>query len=206
MALFKAESMVRVVGFLLLLVSGQAMAHQIRFDSCKIVSDKLSHCLDFLEGSLCKPSNQCCQSIYDLNAIARVVMGPRFICQCIENVTTVLPTRIRPDRIGDLTVKCDTGNSFAISEYMDCNSTKKFEPENPTTHYDIDIGYERQHLPWFSRLFPYSQDHPRLGNYGDSLKNVMLRVYSGSIRRNKVVNVIREHVLESVQVITASPG
>ncbi|KAJ6677583.1 NON-SPECIFIC LIPID-TRANSFER PROTEIN 13 [Salix viminalis] len=100
MALFKAESMVRVVGFLLLLVSGQAMVHQIRFDSCKIVSDKLSHCLDFLEGSHCKPSNQCCQSIYDLNAIARVVMGPRFICQCIENVTTVLPTRIRPDRIG----------------------------------------------------------------------------------------------------------
>ncbi|KAJ6419011.1 hypothetical protein OIU84_029170 [Salix udensis] len=113
--------MVRVVGFLLLLVSGQAMDHQIRFDSCKIVSDKLSHCLDFLEGSHCKPSNQCCQSIYDLNAIARVVMGPRFICQCIENVTTVLPTRIRPDRIGDLTVKCNTGNSFAISEYMDCN-------------------------------------------------------------------------------------
>ncbi|KAF9679231.1 hypothetical protein SADUNF_Sadunf07G0118400 [Salix dunnii] len=76
MALLKAESMVRIVGFLLLVVSGQAMAHQIKFNSCKI---------------------------------------------CIENVTTVLPTRIRPDRIGDLTVKCNTGNSFAISEYMDCN-------------------------------------------------------------------------------------
>ncbi|KAJ6741311.1 hypothetical protein OIU79_001265 [Salix purpurea] len=51
--------------------------------------------------------------------------------------------------------------------FISC-STKKFEPENPTTHYDI--GYERQHLPWFSRLFPYSQDHPRLGNYGDFSK------------------------------------
>ncbi|KAI5583083.1 hypothetical protein BDE02_07G129000 [Populus trichocarpa] len=112
--------MVRIVGFLILVVSGQAMA-QLNFDSCKIISDKLSHCLDFLAGSYCKPSNQCCQSINDLNAIARVVMGPRFISHCIENVARVLPTRIIPDRIGDLTIKCNTHNSFAISEYMDCN-------------------------------------------------------------------------------------
>ncbi|CAK7322741.1 unnamed protein product [Dovyalis caffra] len=56
----------------------------------------------------------------------KFVMGPPLICHCIEAVARMLPTRIRPDRIEDLSVQWDTHFAFSISEYMDCNSLAEY--------------------------------------------------------------------------------
>ncbi|KAJ6908715.1 non-specific lipid-transfer protein 13-like [Populus alba x Populus x berolinensis] len=102
--------MARVVGFLILAISAQAMA---KFDvdphQCLVIFDNFPYCMDFLIGSNDFPSSQCCQ------------MGSRAICECIEIITRTIPVKLRADRISDLPVRCNTHLSFPISEYMDCN-------------------------------------------------------------------------------------
>ncbi|KAJ6991558.1 non-specific lipid-transfer protein 13-like [Populus alba x Populus x berolinensis] len=94
--------MARIVGFLILAMSAQAMA---KFDvdphQCPVIFDNFPYCMDFL--------------------IAEHGMGPRAICECIEIITRTIPMKLRADRVSDLPVRCNTHLSFPISEYMDCN-------------------------------------------------------------------------------------
>ncbi|KAL3583267.1 hypothetical protein D5086_014328 [Populus alba] len=73
--------MARIVGFLILAMSAQAMA---KFDvdphQCPVIFDNFPYCMDFLIGSNDFPSSQCCQRVYDFNALAEHGMGPRAIC------------------------------------------------------------------------------------------------------------------------------
>eukprot|EP00258_Populus_trichocarpa_P045145 XP_024461164.1 non-specific lipid-transfer protein 13 [Populus trichocarpa] len=115
--------MARIVGFLILAISAQAMA---KFDvdphQCQVIFDNFPYCMDFLIGSNDWPSSQCCQRVYDFNALAEHGMGPRAICECIEIIIRTIPMKLRADRISDLPVRCNTHLSFPISEYMDCSS------------------------------------------------------------------------------------
>ncbi|KAG5242204.1 non-specific lipid-transfer protein [Salix suchowensis] len=100
--------MARIVGFLILAISAQAMAKfDVDPDQCQVIFDNFPYCMDFLIGSNDWPSRQCCQRVYDFNALAKHGMGPRAICEV--------------DLISDLPVRCSTHLSFPISEYMDCN-------------------------------------------------------------------------------------
>ncbi|KAB5548500.1 hypothetical protein DKX38_011906 [Salix brachista] len=120
--LLKAELMARIVGFLILAISAQAMAKfDVDPDQCQVIFDNFPYCMDFLIGSNDWPSRQCCQRVYDFNALAKQGMGPRAICECIEIITVTIPMKLRVDRISDLPVRCSTHLSFPISEYMDCN-------------------------------------------------------------------------------------
>ncbi|KAJ6289506.1 hypothetical protein OIU76_025345 [Salix suchowensis] len=115
--------MARIVGFLILAISAQAMAKfDVDPDQCQVIFDNFPYCMDFLIGSNDWPSRQCCQRVYDFNALAKHGMGPRAICECIEIITVTIPMKLRVDRISDLPVRCSTHLSFPISEYMDCNS------------------------------------------------------------------------------------
>ncbi|KAF9679230.1 hypothetical protein SADUNF_Sadunf07G0118300 [Salix dunnii] len=120
--LLKAELMARIVGFLIFAISAQAMAKfDVDPDQCQVIFDNFPYCMDFLIGSNDWPSRQCCQRVYDFNALAKHGMGPRAICECIEIITVTIPMKLRVDRISDLPVRCNTHLSFPISEYMDCN-------------------------------------------------------------------------------------
>ncbi|KAJ6366640.1 hypothetical protein OIU77_003094 [Salix suchowensis] len=117
--------MARIVGFLILAISAQAMAKfDVDPDQCQVIFDNFPYCMDFLIGSNDWPSRQCCQRVYDFNALAKHGMGPRAICECIEIITVTIPMKLRVDRISDLPVRCSTHLSFPISEYMDCNRFK----------------------------------------------------------------------------------
>ncbi|KAJ6677584.1 hypothetical protein OIU85_008183 [Salix viminalis] len=117
--------MARIVGFLILAISAQAMAKfDVDPDQCQVIFDNFPYCMDFLIGSNDWPSRQCCQRVYDFNALAKHGMGPRAICECIEIITVTIPMKLRVDRISDLPVRCNTHLSFPISEYVDCNRFK----------------------------------------------------------------------------------
>ncbi|CAK7322740.1 unnamed protein product [Dovyalis caffra] len=135
--------MARIVGFLILAISAQAMAEfDVDPDQCQVIFDNFPYCTDFLIGSNDFPTSQCCQRVYDFNELAKHGMGPRDICECIEIVTRTIPMRLSADRISDLPVsngtntylslhrRCgkDTSNNdkpsnqaFLVSEYMDCS-------------------------------------------------------------------------------------
>ncbi|XP_057792609.1 protein ARABIDOPSIS THALIANA ANTHER 7-like [Salvia miltiorrhiza] len=89
---------------------------------CKDVFDNFSQCAGFIEGQGINPTPTCCQSIRNLNAIAKQEMGGSIrICKCIEYFATYKARHpFVTSRIHDLPLKCNERLSFPISEHMNC--------------------------------------------------------------------------------------
>ncbi|XP_060190342.1 protein ARABIDOPSIS THALIANA ANTHER 7-like [Lycium barbarum] len=95
------------------------------FDSdCSDVTDVFSWCESFVDGVEQTPSDQCCNSLRNLNTIVKQEdQGATRIYQCIENMkNTGDHPSYQEDRIADLYNYCQIHLSFPISEHMDCYS------------------------------------------------------------------------------------
>lgn len=93
-----------------------------RDKGCRDVFNNFSHCASYIQGLGNKPTRTCCQSVTNLNVIAKHEPGGSVrICQCIESFASYRHHRFVAARIKDLPHKCNTRLSFPISEHMNCN-------------------------------------------------------------------------------------
>ncbi|CAK9154831.1 unnamed protein product [Ilex paraguariensis] len=89
---------------------------------CMDVVDNFAWCTGFIENVYDYPSPRCCDSLKNLNAIAKHEKGgARRICGCIEDMAKEVHPSYNETRIKDLYSMCHVHLSFPISERMDCS-------------------------------------------------------------------------------------
>ncbi|KAL6190964.1 hypothetical protein ACLB2K_037358 [Fragaria x ananassa] len=91
-------------------------------DYCSVVFEEFGPCLSFVGGLSPYPMEDCCESITNLNHLAKQEQsGPQKICECIENFSYWTETRFIASRIMELPTSCMLHLSFPISDSMDCS-------------------------------------------------------------------------------------
>ncbi|XP_037491140.1 non-specific lipid-transfer protein 13-like [Jatropha curcas] len=116
--------MTRFVGYLilsLLVTVLNAVELQSPNTMCDTVYDTFPSCLPYITARDSKPTEECCETVHQLNEEAKHGIGPRWICRCIESISKATEDRFNATRIDQLPLLCDTYLSFPISENMDCN-------------------------------------------------------------------------------------
>ncbi|CAK9171885.1 unnamed protein product [Ilex paraguariensis] len=86
---------------------------------CSDIAPRFALCQGFVEGSDSYPSPQCCESLQQLNMIAKDQSGgPTRICECIEQMGN---NEYKKSRVKHVFRSCGMHNSFPISNNMDCS-------------------------------------------------------------------------------------
>lgn len=106
-----------------LALSTSSLACDLNSDNCSDINSNFTLCETFVDGIDLTPSSQCCDSLNNLNFIAREESGgAQRICQCIENMANNGEhPRYIESRITDLYSYCQVNLSFPISEHMNCS-------------------------------------------------------------------------------------
>ena len=87
--------------------------------SCDYVYENFLTCIRYLVGIESNPSKECCESMAQLNSIAK--QDSKTVCQCVENLAHDLAVRFLNPQVDSLPLMCNTYLSFPISNSMDCS-------------------------------------------------------------------------------------
>ncbi|KAK4786686.1 hypothetical protein SAY86_010519 [Trapa natans] len=113
---------------------GQWLPAAVAFNRCQYVYEYFSYCIDFLVGCQLVVPRQCCSHVRKLNFLAKHMLGPRLICNCIEAMVKGMEPPLIAYNIYALTLECSIHLSFPISSSMDCSKAHSLlkPTEGPT--------------------------------------------------------------------------
>ncbi|XP_031394145.1 non-specific lipid-transfer protein 13-like [Punica granatum] len=115
--------MASVIGLLLIVILAGLVSPPVdAFTRCEYVYDYFPYCLDFLVGYRALATTRCCNHVKKLNFLAKHLLGPRLICECIEAMVRGMDPPLIAYNIDALPYQCSTQLSFPISSSMDCST------------------------------------------------------------------------------------